>query len=146
MTSSKDWWANKIAQQTPAPAVAPLPLVPHAQPALRLQHTQPQQAEPAPIPQADAVEEFDGSKGYLEIAQEHDGEKISRMWKGGQAMKTEGELRCPNCGSMNIFTRSNVTMMNSGTGQRASAKPRCFECGWTDDFMPGDAGNWGVVG
>ena len=67
--------------------------------------------------------------------------KMSRHWKGGEAMRQEGHLSCPKCGSMNIFTRQNVKIMNKD-GKMGHAKPRCFDCGWQEDFMPGDQSNW----
>jgi hypothetical protein len=108
--------------------------------------------QPSPVPQGtlqQATEEITGQENYQQLAQHIEqttGEvptilKLSRKWKGGEAMRKEGHLRCPQCDSMNIFTRTNVTVMNE-SGTTGHAKPRCFDCGWQEGYTPGERSNW----
>jgi len=102
-----------------------------------------------PPVQAAPVQQITGRENYQQMVnaiEQATGDhptllKMSRHWKGGEAMRTEGHLTCPSCGSMNIFTRSNIKIMND-KGQMGHAKPRCFDCGWQEDYMPGDRANW----
>lgn len=51
-----------------------------------------------------------------------------RLWKGGEAMRKEGNMTCPECGSIYVFSRTGRgqnTMVNG-----AAPAPRCYECGW----------------
>ena len=113
-----------------------------------------QSAQPSPVPQgaiqqatAGTITGHENFKALVNEAQSQGEQvtftKLSRHWKGGEAMRAEGHLRCPNCESLNIFTRTNVKVMNERTGTVGHAKPRCFDCGWQEDYMPGARGNWG---
>lgn len=148
MSSHADWFAKKLgqpSQRATVPSVTPavnglrLPAVPHHQ-------VQPVAQEAV----QQATEQITGKENFQSLVSQAqaNGEqvtftKLSKHWHGGEGMRTEGHLRCPNCDSMNVFTRSNVRIMNERTGVTGHAKPRCFDCGWQEDFMPGGRENWG---
>jgi hypothetical protein len=135
-----NWWANKIQQQQPA-GIRVMPQH-HVQ-----QAPQPVQY-PQPVQQPHQYThpgEIDGSKiSYQQLAREHDGEKISKYWRGGEAMKTEGHLGCPNCGSNTSYTQysGNAGLAAGIAGNRP--RPHCFECGYNGVFVQGEQANWTV--
>lgn len=63
-----------------------------------------------------------------------------RLWKGGEAHRKEGDMRCPECGSQHVFKRVGRGANTSING--AAPAPRCFECGWNGKFSQADQGNW----
>ena len=65
-----------------------------------------------------------------------------RMWKGGEAHQREGNMRCPECGSRNVFSR--VGKGSNSMVNGAAPAPRCFECGWNGKFSQADQSNWTV--
>jgi hypothetical protein len=144
--SNASWIAKRLGNQAPQAPARPAP-TPQFAGGFQTQ-------QPSPVPQALVQQqlqtEITGQENYQTMVQaieQQTGEaptilKMSRHWKGGPGMKTEGHLRCPSCDSLNIFTRSTVRIMNEKTGASGHAKPRCFDCGWTQDFMPGDRSNW----
>ena len=133
------WWANKLQQNQPLgikvqPAQAPV--APQPQP---VQHGHPQQPV-HPLQHDTPPEPQDLSKiSYQEIARAHDGEKISKYWKGGEAMRKEGSLVCPECG-----TATSYTAYSGNTARIAGFPPRphCFECGYNGLFTQADQANW----
>lgn len=135
------WWANKLQSDQPAG----IRVVPQYQ---QPQH-QPQYAQaPQPVPhqpQYTPPEQIDGSKvTYQQLAREHDGEKISKYWRGGEAMRTEGHLGCPNCGTTTGYTAySGNGGLSAGVGGNRP-RPHCFECGYNGVFVQGDEANWTV--
>lgn len=142
MSNGADWFARKMGAQ---PAQRPV-----QQPVAPVQQTFTQQPSPVPLqPQAPVTQELTGQENYQQLVQQIEQEtgeaptvlKMSRRWKGGVAMRQEGHLRCPSCDSLNIFTRSQVKVMNDN-GNMGHAKPRCFDCGWQEDYTPGDRANW----
>ena len=63
-----------------------------------------------------------------------------RMWQGGEAMRREGDKRCPECGSANVFSRvgkGSNTMVNG-----AHPAPRCFNCGWNGIYSQATEATW----
>lgn len=134
-----NWWANKINQGQPAGIrVAP-------QQQVQPQYVQqPQAPQPVPMqPQYTPPEQLDGSKvTYQQLAREHDGEKISKYWRGGEGMRTEGNLGCPQCGSSTSFTAysGNAGLAAGVAGNRP--RPHCFECGYNGFFTQGEQANW----
>lgn len=130
-----DWWSKKLAGQQPTPARTYA--TPPTSPPLRI----PAPVEPSnPSPQYPPTQNgrqdlLDPSRGPTE--QITMGEAL-RLWKGGEAMRKEGNLSCPECGSSNVFSRTgkgHSTMVNG-----ASPAPRCYECGWNGLY---GQGNWG---
>jgi len=148
MSTGADWFARRLAGtegQAPRPVVqqrpAPTPYHPQVSPAQQM----PQHG--GHLSPEDMV--VTGKENFRAILDEaaRNGDnvsftKLSRKWKGGEAMRTEGHLRCPHCDSLNIFTRSSIGVTNTQTGTRGHAKPRCFDCGWTPDGIQGDQANW----
>lgn len=65
-----------------------------------------------------------------------------RMWKGGEAHQREGSMRCPECGSRNVFSR--VGKGSNSMVNGAAPAPRCFECGWNGKFSQADQSNWAI--
>ncbi len=133
---SNGWWANKIQQAQPqvhglrVQPQAPVQAQPIQQQGHPLQH--------APVPPPQEL----GKISYQQIAKEHDGEKISKFWQGGEGVRTEGHMACPQCGSSTSFTAY------SGAGGMAASiggnrpRPHCFECGYNGLFIQGDQANW----
>lgn len=136
---SNGWWGKKLQATQPGG----IQVGPQHYP--QQQYVQPQPIAPPqqPVIQQMQVQEIDGAKvSYLEMARAHDGEKISKYWKGGEAMRTEGNLGCPQCGSTTSFTAY------SGQGGMAAGiagnrpRPHCFECGYNGLFAQGEQSNW----
>jgi hypothetical protein len=147
MSAGADWFARQSGARTPASRPPQQYVSPGG---LRIPQNAPQQQQPVQNYShvEDTITGKENFQGILDAAASK-GEnvsftKLSRHWKGGEGMRKEGHLRCPNCDSLNIFTRSSIKLMNTKTGQQGSAKPRCFDCGWTEDGMQGDAANWGT--
>jgi DNA-directed RNA polymerase subunit RPC12/RpoP len=65
-----------------------------------------------------------------------------RMWKGGEAHSREGNMRCPECGSRNVFSR--VGKGSNSMVNGVAPAPRCFECGWNGKFSQADQTNWAI--
>lgn len=117
-----DWWSKKLAGETPTPQrtyTTPPTTVP-----IRTPMPAPAQTQPMQSPNG-RQEVLDPSRGPNE--QITMGEAL-RLWQGGEAMRKEGNLTCPDCGSIYVFSRTgrgHNTMING-----ASPAPRCYECGW----------------
>lgn len=133
-----NWWANKLQANQPA-GIRVVPAQHAPQPQYTQQAPQPVPHQPQYVP----PEQVDGSKvSYQQLAREHDGEKISKYWRGGEGMKTEGHLGCPNCGTTTGYTAySGQSGLSAGVaGNRP--RPHCFECGYNGLFSQGEQANW----
>jgi len=155
---SGNWFADRLAQQGHGPPVSSgppqLPAMPPVAPnGLRLPQPQPQPVA-APVAAPQQQQQITGKENFQALVQDKQsrGEHVtftglSRSWKGGEAMQTEGHITCPSCGGSHLFTRSNVRIMNE-SGVSGHARPRCFDCGWSEDpttgstYTPGAKGNW----
>ena len=136
------WWADKIQQNQPGGIRVSPSLQQQHYPVQQHQPQQPVQYPPQPQPYQDPGP-IDGSKiSYQQLAREHDGEKISKYWRGGEAMKTEGHLGCPQCGSSTSYTQysGNAGLAAGIAGNRP--RPHCFECGYNGLFVQGEQANW----
>ena len=117
-----DWWSKKLAGENPTPQrtyATPPTTAP-----LRIP-TQAPQAQPQPQQTADNQRLLDPNRGPQD--QITMGEAL-RLWKGGEAMRKEGNSTCPECGSIYVFSRTGRgagTLING-----AAPAPRCYECGW----------------
>lgn len=127
---SDSWWAKKLGQQGPAGIRVAPPEPVHQQPQQQQVVHQQQQAV---TPQPQNI----GQMKYTQVAQEHEGEKISKYWQGGEGMKKEGHLSCPGCGSTTGYTEYSNT---HGIGGRPG--PHCFECGYNGRFVQGLQASW----
>ena len=126
-----------VVQHRPAPVQQP-PAAPQQAPAAPQQYQQP------PAPQEPSWK----GKSYRQVAHELDpenGRVLHLAPANGDAAKM-GELNntCPNCGSLNVFSRNNAQgTFNENTGMSVKPHARCYECGWTQsNFIPGDESNW----
>lgn len=117
-----DWWSKKLAGENPTPQRTFT--TPPTTPPMRLPMQSPAQTQPMQVPSG-RQDVLDPSRGPNE--QITMGEAL-RLWQGGEAMRKEGNLTCPDCGSIYVFSRTgrgHNTMING-----ASPAPRCYECGW----------------
>lgn len=134
--SSSDWWARRISGNPPAPRTQPSS-IPPTSPPLRFPV---QQQQPVYQQHSQTV----GNQRLLDESQPADAHidmgSAIRMWKGGEAMRKQGDLRCPECGSANVFHR--VAKGGNTTINGKAPAPRCFECGWNGIYDQGLETNW----
>lgn len=114
-----DWWSKKLNGQQPTPQ--------------RI-YTTPPVSPPTQIPQPTPMQapQNMGNQSLLDPSRAPNeqitmGEAL-RLWKGGEAMRKEGNMTCPDCGSIYVFSRTGRgagTMING-----VPPAPRCYECGW----------------
>lgn len=146
-----DFWSRKLGNtqptQQPRGIVVPTQTTPAPPPGYQLVPIQPAYTPPPGyqlVPaqgqqpqQQVAPQPVDTKTNYMQFARQHDGEKISKYWQGGEAHRLEGSLSCPQCGSPTSYTNYSSTMMH-GTRPR----PHCFECGYNGLFQQADQANW----
>lgn len=132
-----DWWARKLSENAPSVPTPQRSYVPPVTPPVRF----PAQAgnQPTATPQQVA-----NSRGKVLDESRAPTDQISmgealRLWKGGEAMRREGGMTCPSCGSNLVFSRTGRggTMVNGN-----QPAPRCFECGWNGMYDQGDQSSW----
>lgn len=117
-----DWWSKKLTGQQPTPQRTYQ--TPPVSPPMTIPMQAPQQQTP--------VHQQSGRQDLLDPSRAPTdnitmGEAL-RLWQGGEAMRKEGNMTCPDCGSIYVFSRTgrgHNTMVNG-----ASPAPRCYECGW----------------
>jgi hypothetical protein len=118
-----DWWSKKLTGDNPAPQRT-YATPPTSPPGLRI-------PMPAPQPQQSAQQQAQGQNvldpNRAPTEQLTMGEAL-RLWKGGEAMKKEGNMTCPDCGSIYVFSRTGRGANSMING--AQPAPRCYECGW----------------
>lgn len=117
-----DWWSKKLTGQQPTPQRTYQ--TPPVSPPMTMPMQAPQQQ--APVHQQSGRQDLlDPSRAPTDNITM--GEAL-RLWQGGEAMRKEGNMTCPDCGSIYVFSRTgrgHNTMVNG-----ASPAPRCYECGW----------------
>lgn len=129
-----DWWSKKLAGQQPTPSRTYS--TPPTAPPIRI--PAPVQAPNAPTPTHPLAESHTGLVDPDRPANaEVTFSEAMRKWSGGEAMKKEGNLTCPECGSIYVFSRTGKG--HSTTVNGASPAPRCYECGWNGMY---GQGNW----
>jgi hypothetical protein len=136
MITMTDWWSKKLAGENPTPQRSLT--TPPTSPPLRIPTStpmqSPQQQQQNVVQQGGRQELLDPSRGANE---QIDMSTAIRMWQGGEATRKEGNMTCPDCGSIYVFSRTgrgHNTMING-----ASPAPRCYECGWNgmyDQALP----------
>jgi hypothetical protein len=117
-----DWWSKKLVGQQPTPQRTYQ--TPPVSPPMTIPMQSPQQQAPAQQ-QSGRQDLLDPSRAPTDNITM--GEAL-RLWQGGEAMRKEGNMTCPDCGSIYVFSRTgrgHNTMVNG-----ASPAPRCYECGW----------------
>ncbi len=120
-----DWWAKKLAGETPKQQRPD-----EIQRRIESQsYADTQRVQQANQPVAKPLPTENVSMG-----------QAIRMWQGGEAMRREGNNRCPECGSANVFSRvgkGSNTMVNG-----AHPAPRCFNCGWNGMYSQATEATW----
>lgn len=134
---SSDWWSRKLSN-TPQPSTSrstPPSYIPPSSPPLRFPTAQPQGVQ---------VTDQNGRQTLLRPDLDPKAEitfgEALKLWKGGEAMRKQGDMSCPECGSPNVFIRSSKS--SSNTVQGNSPAPRCFECGWNGLYDQASQSNW----
>lgn len=130
-----DWWSKKLAGETPTPqrTYTTPPTTPPLSMPMQTPMQAPQQQQNV-VQQGGRQELLDPSRGANE---QIDMSTAIRLWQGGEATRKEGNMTCPDCGSIYVFSRTgrgHNTMING-----ASPAPRCYECGWNgmyDQALP----------
>jgi hypothetical protein len=133
-----DWWSRKLAETNPQPE-RQYSSVPPTTPPIRMPVSVPAAAPASP-------QQVARSNGRLLDENRAPTDQISmgealRLWKGGEAMRREGNSSCPSCGSNLVFSRvgRGGTMVNG-----SQPAPRCFECGWNGMYDQGEQSSWAV--
>ncbi len=132
-----DWWSKKLAGETPTPQRTYT--TPPVSPPMRIPMQAPQQApQTYQTPQDEAMNQkvLDPNRAPTENVTM--GEAL-RLWKGGEAMKKEGNMTCPDCGSIYVFSRTGRGANSMING--AHPAPRCYECGWNGMYSQATQGN-----
>ena len=131
-----DWWNKKLKGESTSTPQRSLPTsgfrintVPQTQQTQQTQHAQTVSAHNQSV--------LDPNRAPTEQISMSD---AIRLWKGGEAHRKEGDMRCPECGSHHVFKRVGRGSNTSING--AAPAPRCFECGWNGKFSQADQGNW----
>lgn len=117
-----DWWSKKLKGEKPSPQ----PMYPNPAAYSNRPVQQPQQVLQQELPPTEQL-----SMG-----------QAIRMWKGGEAHRREGGMRCPECGSQHVFSRTGKGANSMING--AAPAPRCFECGWNGLYDQASQVNWAV--
>lgn len=132
-----DWWSKKLSGEKPTPQRNYA--TPPTSPPLRIPMsptTTPAQT-PMQAPQQGHQNLADPNKPpNAEVSFS----EAMRNWQGGEAMRKEGNMTCPDCGSIYVFSR---TGRGAGTTRNGfSPAPRCYECGWNGMYDQASQGNW----
>lgn len=133
---SNDWWSRRLSNspQPPQPRTSTPPSSPPVRfPVQVPTHPQPQVAQ-QPQGRQQVLDETKAPTDQITM-----GDAI-RLWQGGEAMRKEGNMTCPECGSMNVFGRTARASNTTISGN--SPAPRCFECGWNGLYNQAIEGSW----
>lgn len=115
-----DWWSKKLSGQQPTPQRSYT--TPPTTPPIRI--PQPMQSpQQATTPNGNGLVDPNKAPNAEVTFSE-----AMRNWQGGEAMRKEGNLTCPECGSIYVFSRTGKGHNTTVNG--ASPAPRCYECGW----------------
>lgn len=143
MSDSASWWANKLGntQQPRGIAIQPQPVQqrPAAQPAPQPQPAYTPSMEGVPIQTGERQQVLDPNRDpNAEVSM---GEAM-RLWRGGEAHRTEGHLACPSCGSTTGYTAYSGMAAGAARVNGQQPRPHCFECGYNGSFSQGMESNW----
>lgn len=144
MTNSSSWWANKLAQasgQQPRYGINLPPAQTQPQPV-----PQPQQ-QPAPQPVMEGVPLQQGERQQVLDPSRDVNAEVSmgdamRLWRGGEAHRTEGNMACPSCGSRTGYTAYSGMSAGAARVNGQQPRPHCFECGYNGAYIQGSESNW----
>lgn len=150
-----DFWAKKLGGQQPRGIVVPSqPVYPqpppmHPQPQPHVAPQQPMQVDYSQMTvQQQAMYEAELRARQAAVDPNPIIHNLAEFratmgrWRGGDAWKKEGDLRCPRCNSIHYTEGANAQGHVTQTGVLAKPRPRCFSCGYTPDYIQGDAANW----
>lgn len=132
---SSDWWSKKLSGAPQQPRSTPQTYTSPSTPPIRLP-----QAQPQTIRQPEDNGRQTLLRPDLDPKAEITFGEALKLWKGGEAMRKQGNLTCPECGSPNVFIRSSKSASNTVQGN--SPAPRCFECGWNGLYDQASQSNW----
>jgi hypothetical protein len=122
-----DWWSKRLAGEKPSVNRANLPPV---QAPMNFPQTQPMQA-PAHVENPNvSMENQPKPESFSEALR-------MGITRGGEAMRKDGNLTCPECGSGYVFSRAKGNTQNG-----ASPAPRCYECGWNGLYDQASQSSW----
>jgi hypothetical protein len=137
--NSASWWANKLGNQQPQ------------QPqryGIAIERQQPQPVnQPAPVYQQQVAPVVPGERQNVLDPNRAPHEEVSmgeamRLWRGGEAHRTEGHLACPACGSATGYTAYSGMAAGAARVNGQQPRPHCFECGYNGSFSQGLESNW----
>lgn len=144
MSNNASWWANKLGGQQPVKHGIQLPPTQQApQPVQQVQQQQVQQVQQAPVgvplQQGERQQVLDPNReANAEVSM---GEAM-RLWRGGEAHRTEGNLVCPGCGSTTGYTAYSGMGAGAARVNGQQPRPHCFECGYNGSYSQGSESNW----
>ena len=145
MTNSSSWWANKLNQQQPQPRGITVQPVQPVQP----QPVQPQQPAQQPVVQqfmAGVPLQTGERQEVLDPSRDPNAEvsmsDAMRLWRGGEAHRTEGHMACPSCGSKTGYTAYSGMGAGAARVNGQQPRPHCFECGYNGSYAQGLESNW----
>jgi hypothetical protein len=147
MSDSASWWANKLGNSQQPRGITVNPA--HIQ---RIQNPptyqpSPQQQQPAYVPPMEGVPLQTGERQHVLDPNRSATEEVSmgeamRLWRGGEAHRTEGHLACPACGSKTGYTAYSGMAAGAARVNGQQPRPHCFECGYNGSFSQGMESNW----
>lgn len=142
MTNSASWWANKLGQQTQQPrGIVVQPVQQQPQPVQQVQQAPAQQ----PVQQAPEPA-LDPNRNVLDPNRSDNAEvsmgEAMRLWKGGEAHRTEGHMACPACGSKTGYTAYSGMGAGGARVNGQQPRPHCFECGYNGSYAQGLESSW----
>ena len=143
MTNNSSWWANKLGQQQQQPR------------GITVQPVQPQPVQQQPAQQQAPVEQPTNAGVPLQTGERQQvldpnratNEEVSmgeamRLWRGGEAHRTEGNMACPACGSKTGYTAYSGMGASGARVNGQQPRPHCFECGYNGSYAQGMESNW----
>lgn len=143
MTNNSSWWANKLGQQQPRGIVVPpVQQAPQQRPVPQQVVQQPMQQptmEGVPLQQGERQQVLDPRRdSNAEVSM---GDAM-RLWRGGEAHRTEGNMQCPACGSKTGYTAYSGMGAGAARVNGQQPRPHCFECGYNGSYSQGLESNW----
>jgi hypothetical protein len=133
-----DWWSKKLA-----------PVQPASPPRYGIQ-VQPQAPQPVPnqpVYQQPVQPLHQGERQQVLDPDAPPDAKIPmgqamKLWRGGEAHRTEGNLVCPDCGSATSFTTYSGRGAAGARVNGMAPRPHCYECGYNGSFSQGMENTW----
>lgn len=134
--SNSSWWANKLGHQQPPPRGITLPATPPPQQQVATPQPAPQPAQQPVAPAKDVLDPSRDPNAEVPMGE------AMRLWRGGEAHRTEGNMACPDCGSTTGYTAYSGRGASGSRVNGQQPRPHCFECGYNGSFSQGLESNW----